>query len=226
MCGRFTICITKAELDMILNHDYQIGVTNFDIGLPRYNVAPGQMVVAVLGDGEKHRAGLLKWGYIPVFSQQTSANFSLINAKAETLAEKPGFRHALIKKRCVILANGFYEWKKTPEGKKPHRFTILDRPLFPFAGIWSTTQNDRGDKVHTCAIVTTSANELVQPIHDRMPVILTKTAENFWLDPHTIDPVLLSSLLKPYDPKKMSVYPVSSKVNSAAIDEPSLIEAI
>lgn len=226
MCGRFTICITKAELDMILAHDYQIGATPFDAGVPRYNVAPGQPVVAVLNDGKANRAGLLKWGFVPGFRSPAATPFALINAKAETLAEKPMFKSALERKRCVILADGFYEWQKTAAGKKPHRFYLPDIRLFPFAGIWNTFQNDRGEKVHTCAIITTTANALVETIHERMPVILTKTAERFWLDPQTVDPGLLTSLLKPYDPQKMRVYPVSSRVNSSQIDDPSLIEAI
>jgi putative SOS response-associated peptidase YedK len=226
MCGRFTICITKAELDMILDHDYSIGAYPGDLQIPRYNVAPGQLIISIINDGRNNRAGLLKWGFVPSIAHQDALPYSVINAKAETLAQKPFYRQALSKKRCVILADGFYEWKKTPGGKVPHRFVLPNTPLFPFAGIWNTYIDPLGEKIHTCAIVTTTANELVAPIHDRMPVILTKTAQNIWLDPSFTDPELLTSLLKPYDSSKMTVYPVSSRVNNSQFDDPSLIDPI
>jgi putative SOS response-associated peptidase YedK len=226
MCGRFTLDIEPEAMTNYLYEHYQIENLNEDIRLPRYNVAPGQQILTVLNDGKKYRAGTLKWGFVPFFSKDEKIGYKMINARAETLAEKASFKQSLVNKRCIILADGFYEWKKENNAKFPMRFRLKERELFSFAGLWSSYTREDGTKLYTCTIITTTPNSLVSPVHDRMPVILTKDAEKIWLNPEQKDPQLLTSLLNPYDVNHMEVYPVSSLVNSTKYDQKECIEAV
>lgn len=226
MCGRFTITVTMDELKEYLSDYYDIDEMTSEIVVPRYNVAPGQDVISVINDGNKNRVGLLKWGFVPSFAKDEKIGYSMINAKSETLQDKPSFRPLLEHKRCVILANGFYEWKKEDKNKIPMRILMKDHSIFPFAGLWSTFVRSDGTKLHSCTIVTTEANELVSEIHNRMPVILTDESRKTWLNPRISDYRLLTPVLKPYEPKLMYAYPVSQRVNISTYDAPDCIESI
>lgn len=218
MCGRFTITVTMDELRAYLKEDYDIDLDQRLFDVPRYNVAPGQDVIAIIHDGAKHRVGLLKWGFLPSFAKDEKLAYSMINAKSETLSEKRSYQDAFQSKRCVILADGFYEWMKEKTEKKPMYIHKQDRSIFPMAGLYSTWTNPEGKKIHTCTIVTTEANALMSSFHDRMPVIFDKEQENIWLNPKERDLSKLTPLLKPYDPNRMKAYPVSTLVNSASND--------
>lgn len=180
---------------------------------PRYNIAPTQSVVVVGDDGKRYMKQLC-WGLIPFWAKDSSVGYKMINARAETLAEKPAFRAALKKRRCIIPAHGFYEWQKLGKIKQPVRIILKTREPFGLAGLWEHWQSPEGEEVLSCTIVTTEANELLKSVHDRMPVILTRAAEAAWLNPDTQDPEKLLPLLKQYPPDQMDFYPVSRDVNS------------
>ena len=223
MCGRFTITVSYDELVEHLSSHYEIeDVSLFD--LPRYNVAPSQEIISVLSDGAKYRAGYLKWGFIRPFSKNDNIEFSLINAKSETIFEKKSFMDAARHRRCVVLADSFYEWHK--DSKMPMRIYLKHQKLFAMAGLWTTYKKDDGTKIHTVTILTTEANELMKDIHERMPVILTKASEHIWLNPSIKDESILKPLLKPYVAEDMDMYPVSKVVNSVKEDHLSCIEPL
>jgi putative SOS response-associated peptidase YedK len=226
MCGRFTISISADELKEYLKESYEIEEVNAEFDLPRYNVAPGQPIISIINDGKKNRVGLFKWGLVPSFSKDEKIGNSLINAKSETLIEKPSFKSSYESKRCVIIANGFYEWKKEEKQKTPMHIKMIDSSIFPIAGLWSTYTKTDGSKLHTATIITTEANTLVSTIHDRMPVILTEENKKIWLNPQIKDTSILQKLLKPYDASLMQSYPVSSLVNSATNDTPECIVSV
>ncbi len=215
MCGRFTITVSIDELREYLKEDYDIDLDERLFDLPRYNVAPGQDVIAIINDGKKNRVGLLRWGFLPSFAKDEKLAYSMINAKSETLTEKPAYQEAFKSKRCIILADGFYEWKKDKSDKKPLYIHQKDKSIFPMAGLWSTWSKEDGTKVHTCTIVTIEANSLMEPIHDRMPVILEAESKKLWLNPFEKNINTLSKILKPYDSNLMTYYPVSTLVNSS-----------
>ena len=221
MCGRITFTFSKGELAQYLHEQYQIEQITADIDLPRYNVAPGQDIISVISDGQKNRVGLLKWGFIPSFASDEKVGFKMINAKAETLFEKPAYREAAKTRRCVILADSFYEWDKS---KQPYRIFTKGNHIFPLAGIWNTYKRANGDLVHTVAIITTSANRPMSKIHERMPVILDEESQKKWLNTHVKDIETLSRLLKPYKDEDIAMYPVSKHVNSPTHDDPLCIE--
>jgi len=226
MCGRFSISVNKEDMAQYLNDEYGIDELKEGIDIPRYNVAPSQDLLTVIHDGQKYRAGLIKWGFVPSFAKSENSNFGMINAKAETLRDKPAFRSSLKTKRCVILADGFYEWQKANQSKQPMRIQVTNQPIFPMAGIWSAFIRPDGSKLFTCAIITCAANELMKNIHDRMPVILNKEAEKIWLNPKVTDPDVLSNLLLPYDTDLMKYYPISSLVNQATNELADIIKPI
>jgi putative SOS response-associated peptidase YedK len=226
MCGRFTISISENELRNYLKESFDIEEAKSDFELPRYNVAPGQPVISIINDGKKNRVGLFKWGLVPPFAKDEKIGNNLINAKSETLMDKPSFKPSFQSKRCVILANGFYEWRKEEKGKTPMHILMTDHSIFPMAGLWSTYTKDDGSKLHTTTIITTSANELVSSIHDRMPVILTEESRKIWLNPSIKDFPTLQKVLTPYDANKMKAYRVSSLVNTATNDSIECIKEV
>lgn len=226
MCGRFTITVTMDELKDYLSEYYDIDEMKSDFVLPRYNVAPGQDVISIINDGAKNRVGLFKWGFVPSFAKDEKIGYNMINAKSETLSEKPSYRPSLEHKRCVILADGFYEWKKEDKNKIPMRILMKDKSIFPIAGLWSTFIRPDGTKLHSCTIITTQANEIMKDIHDRMPVILTEEDRKIWLNPRISDYRSITPLLKPFEPEFMYTYSVSSKVNTSTYDEPDCIKPI
>lgn len=226
MCGRFTISISENELRDYLKESFDIEEAKSDFELPRYNVAPGQPVISIINDGKKNRVGLFKWGLVPPFAKDEKIGNNLINAKSETLVDKPSFKPSFQSKRCVILANGFFEWRKEEKGKTPMHILMTDHSIFPMAGLWSTYIKADGSKLHTTTIITTSANELVSSIHDRMPVILTEESKKIWLNPNIKDFPTLQKVLTPYDTNKMKAYKVSSLVNTATNDSAECIKEV
>ena len=217
MCGRFSLIADIGELARRFEFD-----GDWDAFDARHNIAPTQSVLTVVG-GQDRRAGFMRWGLIPHWAKSASIGSRMINARAETVAEKPAFRDAFRRRRCLILADGFYEWRRVGRLKTPMRIVLRSGEPFAFAGLWSVWRDDAGSRVPSCAIVTTTPNEVVAPIHDRMPVILSKGAESLWLDGDVQDGALLSSVLKPYPPRLVEAYEVSSLVNSAANDGPEVI---
>ena len=198
-----------------------------DILAPRYNVAPSQIVPVIRrpqsGDGLRELAGC-KWGLIPYWAKDPKIGNNLINAKAETLAEKPSFKHAFTKRRCLIPADGFFEWRK--RGKEPSQPIYVrrrDGGLFAFAGLWEAWKTPEGEIVETCTIITTEPNEFISKIHHRMAVILKPDDEAAWIDPKSKSDDL-TQLLRPYESDDLEAFPVSRAVNSPAHDGPECIE--
>ena len=217
MCGRFSITINQEELKAHLSTNYNVANFSAVFKLPRFNIAPGQEIIAIINDGNNNRVGHLKWGFIPSFAKDEKIGFSMINAKSETIDQKISYRQSFEKRRCLILADSFYEWKRVGKDKTPMRIKKIDGKIFAMAGIWNTYTRPDGVKVHSCAIITTSANKLVADIHDRMPVILNQVDQKVWLN-QTSDTIALKALLKPYPETEMEAYEVSSIVNNAAND--------
>jgi putative SOS response-associated peptidase YedK len=188
MCGRFTLATNLGAIAK------RFGVARFlDGGAPRYNIAPTQPVIVVNDDGTR-RLTQMQWGLIPSWAKDPAIGNRMINARAETVATKPAFRVALRKRRCLIPADGFYEWQPVGRRKQPVYITLKTREPFSFAGLWETWTAPDGQEVKSCTIITTDANALLKPIHDRMPVILTREAEGVWLNPAIQDPERLLAL--------------------------------
>jgi putative SOS response-associated peptidase YedK len=221
MCGRFTLTVPLEELML----RYGVEQIAFDYE-PRYNVAPGQLVTAVLAHEGQKRLGQLKWGLVPSWAKDVSIAYKTINAKSETVGEKPAFKNAFQRKRCLIPADGFYEWKKSGREKQPMRILLKEREIFSMAGLYDTWNAPDGTKLHTCTILTTKPNTLVGPIHDRMPVILRREDEELWLDREHFDADLLQSLLVPYPEEEMFAYPVAAMVGNVKNELPDCIAEI
>lgn len=216
MCGRFTLTI---DINRVAQ---RFGVAPSIQVAPRYNVAPTQDVVTIMSNGTAH-LDLLRWGLIPSWAKDESVGSRMINARAETLAEKPSFKRLLHARRCLVVADGFYEWKQEHGGKTPMYITLKDQEPFAFAGLWDSWKSPEGQQVRTCTIITTQPNELMASIHNRMPAILPQQAIEEWLDPAQRDDQALLSLLKPYPTDEMTARPVSRKVNSPKYDSADLI---
>jgi putative SOS response-associated peptidase YedK len=215
MCGRFTLTADALEFQ----RELELGDIGFD-WTQRYNVAPTQQVAVVI-DSQMRSVVKAKWGLVPFWAKDESIGTQLINARSETLQIKPAFRNAFSRRRCLILADGFYEWKKDKlkkSGSIPYFFHLNGRKPFAFAGLWELWKSSDGQDIRTCTIITCAANELVKPIHERMPVILSTPDCWKWLDSQLVGDLL--SLLKPYPEEKMSTFPVSRLVNRAEIDRP------
>ena len=224
MCGRFTLAISAKQLSDYVMEKYHIDDYIKDEALPKFNIAPGSEVISIIQDLKKYRIGTLKWGFIPSFSKD-DISFQMINAKAETLFEKPSFKKAALSQRCVILADSFYEWNKNDKKEAPRRILTTDQKIFSMAGIWNTYVKEDGSKVHTVAIVTTKANDMMSRIHDRMPVILTKKGEDLWLNPLVKEQKQLEKVLIPYQSDKMKMHKVSKNVNRSTYEfEDAIIE--
>ncbi len=216
MCGRYKLAVSEEELIDYVHAEYNIEDLIPELALPRYNIAPGQKVLAIIHDGTKNRLGYLTWGF-PIGNPEDP--HALINAKAETIEEKPSFASAVKNRRCVILANGFYEWKRTERGKVPMHVCMKTGEIFAFAGIWAPYLNAQGQKEYGCAIITTTPNEIMQPIHHRMPVILPKEKRTAWLEKSPSAQFDAKNYLKPYESSAMVAFEVSNYVNAAANDD-------
>ncbi|NBI29927.1 SOS response-associated peptidase [Chengkuizengella marina] len=219
MCGRFTITVT---IDELLSR-YLLESVPFRY-IPRYNAAPGQMITSIIAHKGKNRIGQLKWGLVPSWAKDDKMGYKSINARAETLQEKPSFKKIIHNKRCVIPVDGFYEWKKTNGIKQPMRIQLKNNKLFSLAGLYDTWINADGEKLHSCTIITTEPNQLMSNIHDRMPVILNQEEEHQWLDHENYHFNTVMNLFKPYPSDKMKVYPVSNMVGNVNNDSPECIE--
>ncbi len=220
MCGRFTLTADPADLKEVFDW-----VTFPDQSFaPRYNIAPTQPIAVVTNSGD-NKLDFFTWGLVPFWAKDPSIGSRMINARSETLAEKPSFKSAFKRRRCLILADGFYEWQNLPgeKSKVPMFIHMKDSKPFAFAGLWEDWHSPDGSQILSATIITTNPNELIAPIHNRMPAILPENAYREWLAPGEGDPQNLGLLLKPFDAQKMETYPVSRMVNSPQIDQPSLI---
>jgi len=220
MCGRYTQ--TASPDALILRFGFKSG----DIIVKRrYNLAPGQEAPVVLME-EGRTLSLMGWGLVPSWAKEPSIGYKMINARAETVAEKASFKRLLPARRCLVLADGFYEWARLERGKAPMRFTLKGGAPFAFAGLWDRWRKPDGGELITFTIITTRANELMKPVHDRMPVILERAGEEPWLDPDVKGAAELGALLKPFPAEGMEAYYVSPLVNSPRNDVPQCIEAV
>jgi putative SOS response-associated peptidase YedK len=219
MCGRYTLTDPDPRL---LRFRFGLAESAEIEQPPRYNIAPSDSVLAVrANEAGEREPGQLRWGLIPQGADPDDFSRLLINARAETIAETPAFRDAFRERRCLVIADGFYEWRATEIGKHPVWITRPGHEPFAFAGLWSSSRRDDGTAVHSCAIVTCEPGEVVAPIHDRMPVILGQEDEAAWLDPERSGEEL-GALLRPTD--ELIVTEVSEKVNDVRFDGPELIE--
>jgi putative SOS response-associated peptidase YedK len=200
MCGRF-----------ILLTDLSVIVESFHIGevaakyKPGGNISPGQQISAVIRDEAVNKLVEFRWGLIPSWAKDPAIGNKMFNARAETVADKPSFRSAFKKRRCLIIADAFYEWSKVDKKKIPYRFSLKSGDPFGFAGLYETWMSPENKAVNTCTIITTDANELLRPIHDRMPVIVPRDKEALWMDPGAPDPRELATILKPYPAEEMKM---------------------
>lgn len=231
MCGRFTL---RTPMTVLLEH-FQVGLDSarqLALFEPRYNIAPTQEILAVRAEpktGERE-AALLRWGLIPSWSKEPQGGPPMINARGESLAEKPSFRTAYRQRRCLIPADGFYEWQKSPSSSKKQPYFIHyrdDRP-FAFAGLWEAwrakSAEQDGPTIESCTIVTTSATPVLAELHDRMPVILEPGDYALWLDPKVQDPTALAPLVAPNDDEAIIAEPVTTHVNRVANDDPRCVQ--
>ena len=219
MCGRFTLF----EADKILSKEF--GVSGVPPLSPRYNIAPSQPIAAVRTPhtGIGRELAHLRWGLVPSWSKDPAIGNRLINARAETVQEKPSFLNAFRRHRCLIPTNGFYEWQRQERGKQPYFVRMRDERIFAFAGLWDRWESPDDGVIETCAILTTAANAVLSPIHGRMPVILPQAEYARWLDPALKDPDELSPLLVPFPPEGMLAIPVSPRVNAPSTDDEKCI---
>ncbi|MFP3510545.1 SOS response-associated peptidase [Peribacillus sp. SIMBA_075] len=222
MCGRFTLFTDieeikdRFDIQGSFDEEYQFS----------YNIAPSHSVLSVINDGTRNRLGYLRWGLIPFWAKDEKVGYKMINARAESIAEKASFKNAYKKKRCLIIADSFYEWKKGPERKIPMRIKLKNHAPFGMAGLWESWKSPEGINIYSCSVITTVPNELMTSIHDRMPVILKPEDEKDWLNPSINDPAYLQQYLKSFDPEQMEAFEVSTDVNSTKNNSPNLIQQI
>jgi len=223
MCGRFALNVSAEDLTRI----FHVGGAP---SLPRrFNIAPTQTVAALrrLPGEAAPSVALLRWGLVPSWAKELAIGNKMINARGETVAEKPSFRKPFVQQRCAVLATGFYEWDQKGPVKRPFLFRVHKGKPFAMAGLWDRWKNpESGEIVESCSIVTTEANVLLQPIHDRMPVILDGDALATWLDPQVKDRERLQPLVRPYAADAMDTYEVSRRVNNPRVDDPGLAEPV
>ncbi|MFL6058639.1 MAG: SOS response-associated peptidase [Rubrobacteraceae bacterium] len=217
MCGRYTLASPTERLA----EEFGVDASSIELA-PTYNVAPTQKVAVVLEEGGQRRLDVLRWGLIPPWADDPGIGSRMINARSETAPGKPSFRRAFRERRCLIPADGFYEWQRTNGAKQPYYIHMEDGRPFAFAGLWESWSKGEGE-IRTCTILTTGANALVGEVHDRMPVILAHDAYDVWLDPAS-ERDELTGLLAPYPEDEMEAYPVSRFVNSPSNNDPRCIE--
>jgi putative SOS response-associated peptidase YedK len=225
MCGRYS----QSQSAEIIAQTFQ--VDHVPTLKPRYNIAPTQSVATILqpSTSTNRQFKMLHWGLIPSWAKDKKMGAKLINARAETVAEKPSFRSAFRQRRCLLVADGFYEWQQQADKKQkqPFYFHLIDKRPFAFAGLWEHWEDkDSGEEIESCTLITTEANELMQPIHNRMPVILDPKDYDLWIDPEVKKPELLQPLLHSYPAEEMTTYPVSKAVNKASHDTEECINSI
>jgi len=217
MCGRF---VSKVDAD--LERHFNLQKVSFDFS--SYNVAPGRNVPVVRKDESGGRElVLMRWGLIPHWAKEERIGYKMINARAETVASKPAFRQPFKRHRCLIPANGFYEWRKTQSGKTPYYIRLKNDPVMGFAGLWDIWTNPEGERIESCTIITTAANEVIRPLHDRMPLIIRPDAYGVWLTGN-VDGA--SDVVGMPSSVQLETYPVSTRVNKPVNDDPRCIERV
>jgi len=221
MCGRFEL---HSALEIIAQI-FSLGRINVSLS-PRYNIAPSQDIPIVLNEGGARTLVLSRWGLLPPWAKDEKDGYKMINARAETVAEKPSFRQAFSRHRCLVVADGFYEWKKEGAKKKPVYVRLRSGKPFGFAGLYSDWNSPDGEAVRTSTIITTDANGVLAPIHDRMPVIIPPDQYELWLDPSVHEKDRLIPVLMPYPDDELVLYEVTAAVNSPKNDSPENIERI
>ena len=214
MCGRFNLITDALAFIDFFELSNSLALS------PRYNIAPSQNIAAVRRVGDHREASLLHWGLIPHWAKDRKIAYKTINARAETVAEKPAFRSAFRYRRCLIPASGFFEWKLIGGSKQPYNITLKSGGLMAFAGLWESWTSHAGERIDSCTIIVTEANVTVRPVHDRMPVILDPANYGIWLDPALQSPELLQPLLKPFPAALTLVQPVDRSVGNPANDGP------
>ncbi len=221
MCGRFTLKVNKKQLAEAFA-DYELP----EQLVPRYNIAPSQPVM-VVANSDQNKMDFFVWGLIPSWAKDPKIGNRMINARSETLAEKPSFRAAYKRRRCLVLTDGFYEWRRnTDKSKTPMYIQLESQEPFAFAGLWELWHSPQGDEVLSCTIITTRPNNFMATIHNRMPVILPPAAYEQWLDPTEQSATQLNPLLIPYPAAEMTAYPVSTTVNNPRNDVAACIEQV
>ena len=222
MCGRFS---QTASPDTVAQ---QFAITNPPLFTPRYNIAPSQPIAAIRIDPDTttRKLVMLRWGLIPSWAKDPKIGNQCINAKAETVAEKPSFRSAFKKRRCLVVATGFYEWQQRGPVKQPMWIGLRSKSPFAFAGLWEHWKPAEGEPLETCTIITTEPNDLMASIHNRMPVILAQSSYDQWLDPAFQNIETLNGLLRPYPSEELTAYPVSTLVNNPRHDAPQCLEPV
>ena len=220
MCGRFTLSQPTDAIASAFN------IAQIPPLEPRYNIAPTQLIPSILSaPGGEKQLQMLRWGLIPSWAKDAKISTKLINARAETVSEKPSFKAAFKRRRCLIVADGFYEWQRQEKQKQPYYFRLQNAQLFAFAGLWEQWKSPDEDIINSCTILTTEANDLLRPIHDRMPVILESKDYGLWLDSEAQQPQL-QQLLRPYQADLMTSYTVSTKVNNPKNNTPECINSL
>lgn len=223
MCGRYSNKAKKEEIEA----EFNVTINQDRIFHPRYNIAPTQLIDVILEAKGERIINKLKWGLIPNWAKDDSLAAKMINARAETLTEKPSFKNAFKSRRCIIPASGFYEWQKTKDGKQPFYFYLKEKAVFGFAGLYENwLDKQTGELVETCTIITTEANAVLSPIHERMPVIIDPGYYSLWLNEMVKDTDRLQKVLVPYSAEKTDSYTVGKAVNSPFLDSAELIEKL
>ena len=215
MCGRYRLSRRKQLVEECFE---SAGEEDW---APRYNIAPTQLVPVIRQNPKEpvRELSLFRWGLIPSWAKDTSGAAMMINARSETASTKPAFRDALKLRRCLVPADGFYEWQKTGKTKQPYCFEVSEGQLFAFAGIWDRWKDPSANWIKSCSILTTTPNAVTSTVHDRMPVILDPDCYDLWLDPGMHEMNAVSDMLKPFDARLMRLFPVSSRVNNVVNDD-------
>jgi putative SOS response-associated peptidase YedK len=219
MCGRFTLHTPPGVLQE------HFGVDEVPAMSASYNIAPSQDIAAVRSVGGRRGMTLLRWGLLPSWASDAKTGYSMINARAETVADKPAYRAAFRQRRCLIPADGFYEWRQTGAGKQPYHIRMKDGGVFAFAGIWECRERN-GAVTESCSIIVTAANDTIRPVHDRMPVIVAPRDYAAWLDPGLRDPDAVKPFLRAWPADGMEAFPVSTRVNRPTSNDARCIEAV
>jgi putative SOS response-associated peptidase YedK len=215
MCGRYRLSRRKQLIE-----EYFDSVSGEEDWTPHYNIAPTQPVPIIRQNPKEPRRelSLMRWGLIPSWAKDMSGAATMINARSETVATKPAFRDPLTSRRCLVPADGFYEWQRRGKAKQPYCFEVNDGGLFAFAGLWDRWKDPNGQWLKSCSILTTT-NAVTSSVHDRMPVILDPDSYDLWLDPGMTNVESVSKMLKPYDARLMRCYPISTRINHVANDD-------
>lgn len=222
MCGRYTLLADEVAIRRRFHIEKPI--THYE---PSYNIAPTEDVLSVIYDPKRgeRRAGFMKWGLVPFWAKDKKRASNMINARSETIHEKPSFKHLLMRKRCLVVADSFYEWEKDGQERIPHRIQTAQQSLFSFAGLWDMWQGDQGEKLFTCTLLTKDSNPFMENIHHRMPIILDEAGERDWLEGTFHSNEAVQQFAATYDVEDLTSYIVSSHVNHARHkDEKCILE--